>query len=58
MKAAFRVFESYEESWDVLFKKAAAFAGEQGPECVINVSHSENIRSQKVVVVWYWEAES
>lgn len=55
MRATFRTFESYEESWDGLFARAAEFAGRLGPDRVIGISHSESVRSKGIVVVWYWE---
>ncbi len=55
MRAAFRVFESYEESWDELFRRAAEFASQLGPDRAIGISHSESIRSKRNVVVWFWE---
>jgi len=55
MSATFRVFESYEESWDGLFRRAAEFATQLGRERVIGISHSESVRSKGVVVVWFWE---
>ena len=53
MRAAFRSFESYEETWETLFRRAAEFAGQLGPERVISISHSESIRSKGIVVVWF-----
>ena len=55
MRAAFRSFESYEETWETLFRRAAEFASQLGPERVISISHSESIRSKGIVVVGFWE---
>ncbi len=56
MHATFRVFESYEESWDSLFQHAAEFATQLGRERVIGISHCETVRSKGIVVVWFWES--
>jgi hypothetical protein len=55
MNARFRIFESDQTSWEALLREAAAFASEIGPGRLIGLSHSEGIRSNGVVVVWYWE---
>ena len=55
MRVPFQVFESYEESWEVLCGRAAELASRLGRERVIGVSQSESIRSKRTVVVWFWE---
>jgi hypothetical protein len=55
MRATFQVFESYEDSWEVLLGRAAEFVSQLGRERVISISHCETIRSKGIVVVWYWE---
>jgi len=54
-RLAFRMFEGGPfTTWEELFRKAAHFANELGPECVLNISHSED-DSIGIVTVWYWE---
>ena len=54
MQAAFRIFSSSVETWEVLFGRAAEFATRIGRERVISISHSqEELRG--VVAVWYWQ---
>ena len=57
MRATFEVFSANFSSWHTLFEKAAALATELGPERLIGISHSAD-RTEGVVTVWYWEAES
>jgi hypothetical protein len=44
MSVAFEVFESYEESWEGLFHRAAELAGRLDPRLLIKISHSESVR--------------
>jgi len=37
----------------LLFRQAADFANEIGPERVVSISHSED-KDDGVVAVWYW----
>ena len=41
-------------TWQSLFREAADFATEVGPDRVISISHSED-KADGVVTVWYWE---
>jgi hypothetical protein len=52
-RAEYRMFRGTLASWDQLFREAAAFASQVGPERLIGISHSED-HSDGVVVVWYW----
>ena len=52
-KATYKTFRGLFASWDQLFREAADFATELGPDRVISISHSAD-RSDGVVVVWYW----
>ncbi len=56
MRAAFRIFEGTDLSWEPVLRRAAEFAGRLGPERVISISHGETVRSARHVVVWFWEA--
>lgn len=40
-------------SWEDLFKKAANFSTQVGPERLISISHSAD-KSDGIVTVWYW----
>lgn len=40
-------------TWEQVFADAANFATEQGPDRVVNISHSDN-DGLGVVTVWYW----
>jgi len=53
----FRVFRGTWISWDALFRQAAEFANELGPERVVSISHSED-NNDGVVAIWYWEDEN
>ena len=49
----YRVFRGMWTSWEELFRQAAEFANELGPERVVSISHSED-NDDGVVAVWYW----
>lgn len=49
----YRVFRGTWATWEELFRQAAAFANELGPERVVSISHSED-KDDGVVAVWYW----
>ena len=53
----YRVFRGTWASWDELFRQAAEFSNEIGPERVFNISHSED-KNDGVVAVWYWQDEN
>jgi len=53
----YRVFRGTWASWDELFRQAADFANEIGPERVVTISHSED-KDDGVVAVWYWHDEN
>lgn len=52
----YQIFRGVLSTWDDLFRQAADFANELGPERVVSISHSED-RNDGVVAVWYWEDE-
>ena len=54
MQVNFKHFRSSMSSWDKLFRQAAEFATQVGPQRVISISHSED-QNDGVVTVWYWE---
>jgi len=54
MRVRFNVFRSAFQSWEILFRDAAAFATEIGPERLISISHSED-QNDGVITVWYWD---
>jgi len=56
-RVVYKVFQSATESWESLFDQAAEFASSLGPEQLISISHSENIRSMGAVSVWYWQGD-
>jgi hypothetical protein len=53
-RVRFRVFRSYTQSWEELFREAADFASRVGPHDLIGISHSEDA-NEGVVTVWYWQ---
>jgi len=52
-RLSYRVFRGTLATWEELFRQAAAFASEVGPERVVSISHSED-NNDGVVAVWYW----
>lgn len=52
MAMKFRIFRGVLRSWRSLFREAAAFASELGPERVVAISHSDD-QADSVVTVWY-----
>lgn len=56
-RLSYRVFRGTWASWEELFKQAADFANELGPERVVSISHSED-KDDGVVAVWYWTEDS
>lgn len=52
-KLTYRIFRGVWEGWEDLFKEAAGFANEIGPERLVSISHSED-QNDGVVAVWYW----
>ena len=52
-RLSYRVFRGIWASWEELFKQAADFANELGPERVVSISHPED-KDDGVVAVWYW----
>jgi len=55
-RLAYRVFRGTWASWEDLFRDAAEFANELGPEAVVSISHSKD-QDDGVVAVWYWTNE-
>ena len=55
-RLAYRVFRGTWATWEELFRRAAEFANELGPEKVVSISHSED-QEDGVVAVWYWTNE-
>ncbi len=52
-RLAYRVFRGTFTSWEELFKEAAQFATEVGPERLVSISHSAD-SGDGVVTVWFW----
>jgi len=55
-RLAYRVFRGTWATWDQLFRQAARFANEVGPERLVSISHSED-EHDGVVAVWYWTSD-
>ena len=53
----YRIFRGVFATWDDLFRQAADFANEIGPERVVSISHSED-KDDGVVAVWYWKNDA
>jgi hypothetical protein len=54
MRVCFKMFQGMFRSWDQLFRDAAIFATELGPERLICISHSQS-ETVGTVTVWYWD---
>jgi len=52
-RLTFRAYRGTLASWEELFRAAAWFASDLGPERVLNISHSVD-DGDGVVTVWYW----
>jgi hypothetical protein len=56
VRVGYQIFRGHFTTWDDLFTKAAAFAGDVGETRLINISHS-CAGSDGVVTVWYWNLD-
>src|SRR5262245_15898572 len=56
MRVLFKAFDSKMASREKLFKHAAEFASNIGPDRLITMSHSED-RDNIVITIWYWGDE-
>jgi hypothetical protein len=56
LRVTFKAFDSKMASREKLFRAAAEYASQIGPDRLITMSHSED-RDNIVITIWYWTDE-